>query len=253
MDKTPREIASDVLINLGASALGTLLVISLGLGWYLLVKRRREKRWLVDHAPMLWVYFRNVDGRCERIRRRVTASDPSFQMIRLQLIKLVCDLEALERLAQMWARRIAALPIWYPQYRLMSQMLDESDALAVALRRHIVPALALLDAASKSEQEMAELNAYLGYFGGGSDRLWGRPSLKDGTTSAARDLAAQRCIGLRERMVTLHRSLLSLFDSIRPAYGKSVDRLWIWDNRWPEDDRQSACGIWFNPSAEQEV
>lgn len=174
------EAMNDIATSIIASALWTACIALIGVAWYLIGGRAREKAWIREHGLMLLVYFRNVDWRCCKLRELLTsgcgAPRHGHDRLLAMLVKLEADLDAFDRLAKMWARRLEGFQLWYPYARTIRAFLEAQDELHVALCRHTAPLRHHLErnaGVAPRPGGVDELSAYARYFLGGSDRLWG--------------------------------------------------------------------------------
>jgi hypothetical protein len=238
----------ELAVNLLASAMWTALVVGVGVMWYLARGRAREKAWIKEHGLMLLVYFRNVDWRCQKIHDLLMFKTEGEELVvspalRYQLVKLQADLDALDRLAQVWARRLDHFPIWYPYALTIREFLEAQAELHVALCRHVSPLMHRLDGTTPTRPDPNDhdLAGYLGYFRGEHDRLWGsQPVPECGSAQSRSVLLKYRGVGLAGRLEGVFTSLQALLRMNRQLE-VSETRIWRAEEN-PSD-------VWYRPSS----
>lgn len=237
----------DMLIKLLEVVVAVPLLAAAGLIGWVFVLRHRENRWIAGPGVMLYVYFRNVDWRCERLCRLARSGavgDAFITSLRLDLIKLSSDLGAMSRLAGQWERRIGRPPFWYPHAGLTLSMLEAIEALQTALLRHTDPLLHILESSEEwplTNRLKKETDGYLSYFSGGRDRIWGhesddRPSTKVG---------ALREVRLKQRLDDALGPMKELLARVNFDIGKEP----IWPVTEGKEDRNYG-GVWYRPAPE---
>lgn len=208
--------------------------------------RRRfiDKRWLRKHELVLFVYFRNVEWRCQRLQSAGSALLINDLMrLRLELTKLQSDIDALDRLFEMWNRRMKFIRLSFGYVRQFDDAHDAFTELQICLLRHIQPLLEMLSVESntagvKDEKLHGEAEHYIAYFNGGTDRIWGAGLVGEGKEAYLQErapLTEMRRIGLHKRIERLHETLMILFHEIG---GIKTGELRIWNTNEEE-------GVWF--------
>jgi hypothetical protein len=164
-------LLADLLLNVGSGA----LFAGGGWVWYHFGPRRDEAKWIESYGVLFYIYYRNVDWRCDKIARQIGAESSAAPLDRdwlaRELIKLKADLAGLEKLTELWADRVSAFPLWYPYSKRVRELLSAASLLSASLHRHIDPLLWHFESSLGSAKPDDE-RAYACYFTGAPERFW---------------------------------------------------------------------------------
>jgi hypothetical protein len=236
-----------IIDNLASAA----IVVGLAFIWFQLGSRKEEKRWIKTNGLLFYIYFRNVDWRCEEIRK--TLSNPSDRLLddlNRELRKLRNDVDCLDRITELWSDRVAAFPTWYPYSKRVQNLLTASSLLALSLVRHIDPLLwhiseEIPEDIQCNEHTIKDRNAYQAYFLGGDERIWAGKTAK-GTSVEAEMISelqgAGRLHKRLEELLILVRKLLKEDADVKMEESGMRDSL-----NWPKAGPHHQ--VWYRPDS----
>lgn len=216
------ELPWDVFTNVIGTAIAAVIVVM----WYWLRPFRSEQAWIKKSGLLFYVYYRNVDWRCEGIRNiylEAKASQSSsnlLQQLDRELNKLKSDLECLDRITELWTDRVSGFPVWYPYRKDVNELIEAATLLSLSLKRHADPVLWYIQDLKYSSQcalpavrdiEHKEVDKYISYFDGNCERMWIQFASGDRKTSEeSAILGLQREGLLKARLEAILKPLLSL-------------------------------------------
>jgi hypothetical protein len=240
----------DIVIGVEATIVFVILTAIFALPAWWGIGRRRESKWIEEHGLALLVYFRNIDWRCERIRKAVAQNviheSSQATLLHADLVKLDADVDGLDRLVTSWSRRAEGMEDWHPYRKDVVKMLEAYEELSVSLQRHIRPLLYYLSMQSDCDGDWAEndryqVEQYRQYFSGGMDRFWnGGLKKANGDVLDQGDsdpLKKYRNIRLKDRLDKVREHLIGLISKT----DIETDKLKIWFTT--EDPKAT----WFSP------
>lgn len=238
---------NDLLWDVLVSSTGVAIAVLVSAVAYWIGVRRQETSWIRNNGLMLLIYFRNVDWRCQKLCHMIAKgtwkqSRPDRNEIHIELIKLQSDLNALDRTAEMWARRFENIKIWYPHAKDISDMLDAQSNLHTSLLRHVEPLVFYLQEFSDEPSEQNKKNSeqiqlYLEYFSGNYDRLW---RTKDDSSAISPELGKLKNKNLQIRLADMHSPMIRLLKKFKTS---GIPNMKLWNKEVDSD------AIWFDPDS----
>lgn len=226
MDLPWTSIAGELL----KSVLGPLLAVIASWSFYKARRLPDEREWIKCNGVMLWVVYRTIQWRCERLKAMVTDQCCTFEQLRVDLQKLRHDLDAFDGLIRMWERRNSDLSyLWNPYAKSLREVVDRCDTLVLTLRRHIGP---ILDAGGGDAGRSEELKGYCNYFlMSEPERMFGTlrdPSHAEVQPSgeAFKLLQERRRVTLADQLTSCAQALQQGVDIVIPSFHLSKKQIW---------------------------
>ena len=249
--------------DLAKSFVGAVSAGAIAYAWYWFGPRNVESKWVRNSGLLFYVYYRNLDWRCETIRQlslgiwNSDSREDQFRHFERELNKLKADIDCLDRITDLWADRVAGFPGWYPYKVKVSELIEASTHLSISLTRHVDPVLWYIAGKCGSEMptlilgesaESSDIQRYMAYFNGNIERMWSRPTETFPITAEREAIVATQNDGrLFNRLDAVLRTLLTLLEKkgldpeelkkAMPAWGKQgcSKQVWLIDNPVVED------------------
>jgi hypothetical protein len=233
----------DVFTNVTGTALAAAIVA----GWYWLRPFRSEQAWIMKSGLLFYVYYRNVDWRCEVIRRinlEILAGEAHgnpLQRFDQELNKLKSDIECLDRITELWADRVSGFPVWYPYRKDVNGLIEAATLLSLSLKRHADPMIWYIRDKKDSRglawsatkfTEVGEFGNYLSYFNGEVERMWIKAAKREFQTPEESAIIGIQQEGLlRARLEAVLKTLLSLLKRAGLTASRVKDAMPLWQDQ----------------------